>query len=507
MVLSDAVSAVVATLRRRPSDLLPLYLLGAAVPAIARVFLFFGLLIGYAYLEATGRLEGLTDQLAGIDTTPPDPDAGDEAFEEWALQFEPIVEQVVTLPIVALAAATIVATILTILVLYVVVSAGQLAACEARLRNERGTAAGIAGVRRYSLRFLGLAIFEFVLWWVAILAIGAFALFASVALAIASPILSVLVALLLMLALIAVLAVVRALFAFAPVAVVVDDAGILRSLVNTAGFVRRRPIDAGFYYVISVGSLLAISVVSSLLVMVEIVAFTSLVSVAILLPALDLLKTALYGGYRDRLSPPPSPERSVRTQFRDGIRRGWSEMIAFVRETPGIHALVVVLAVGSFWVGWRLADPVAGEIETSIAARLEGHVAPAAALEFFGNNWLVAITTAYGGVALVVPALASLLFNGVMMGSLSRLEVEPMELLAFVVPHGIFEIPAIFVASALGLWLGVVGWRTFRGRLDREEFADALERAFWVLVGVGILLAIAGFVEGFVSPYYYQFFL
>ncbi|CDK40609.1 uncharacterized protein BN903_59 [Halorubrum sp. AJ67] len=75
------------------------------------------------------------------------------------------------------------------------------------------------------------------------------------------------------------------------------------------------------------------------------------------------------------------------------------------------------------------------------------------------------------------------------------------------VPHGIFEIPALVVSGALGVHLGVVSWRTFRGRASRERFADALETAFWVTVGLGILLGVAGIVEGFVSPYYWRPFL
>ncbi|MFC6771347.1 stage II sporulation protein M, partial [Halorubrum pallidum] len=95
-------------------------------------------------------------------------------------------------------------------------------------------------------------------------------------------------------------------------------------------------------------------------------------------------------------------------------------------------------------------------------------------------------------------------FNGFALGATAALESNPVALVAFVLPHGIFEIPALFVSGALGIRLGVVSWRTFRGRLSREAFANALENAFWVLVGLGILLAVAGFIEGFISPYYWR---
>ncbi|SDR34263.1 stage II sporulation protein M [Natronobacterium texcoconense] len=505
--LSDAVASVGAVFRNRPSDFLPVYLLGAATPAIARVVPFLAAVVSYLYLLTTGRLDAALDQLAAIDTSPPDPEAEPEAFEAWAEGLVPVMEQLMTPAVAALFLVSLAGMILILIVLSPIVSAAQLSASYGRLRDERGLVAGIAGVRRYSLRFLALYLLEVILW----LIIGAG--FVAVMMAIVGgfavagvPILGVLVALLASFVAIAAFAVVRAVFAFAPVAVVVDDAGVFGSLSATGSFVRSRPVGALFYYAISVGSIVSLVFVSGILAFIEAAAAVSLLTVFLLWPALDLLKTAIYCDYRGRLTPPPSPERSVRTQFRDGVERGWSEMTSFVRATPITHAVVVALAVVSFWAGWRAADPYTGigALEASIGARLEGHIPPAAALEFFGNNWMVAIMTAFSGLALVVPAIISLLFNGVFMGVLSRFEVEPMELLAFVIPHGIFEIPAILIASALGISLGVTFWRAARGKISRVAFADELERAFWVLVGVGILLAIAAFVEGFVSPYYYQ---
>ncbi|AFZ73179.1 stage II sporulation protein M [Natronobacterium gregoryi] len=508
--LSDAVAAVVAVFRNRPGDFLPLYLLGAAVPAIARVIPFLAAFVGYVYLEATGRITTAREQLTAIDLDPLSPDADPDAFDAWAESLAPVFEQLLTPTIAVLALVAIGGTILLTIALFPIVSAAQLSACYGRLRDERGLVAGIAGTRRFAGRLLGLYVLEFALWLfvgggflaVMLVLVGGFTL-AGV------PAVGILVGLFATLAVVAALAVVRAVFAFAPVAVVVDDAGVFGSLSATVSFVRSQPVDAVFYYALSVGSIVALSIVSGILAVLEVVTVVSLVAVFLLLPALDLLKTALYCDYRGRLTPPLSPERSVRTQFRAGLDRGWHEMLSFVRSTPTTHAVVVVLALVGFWAGWRVADPYTGidAFEASIAARLDGHVPPTAALEFFGNNWMVAITTALSGLALVVPAIVSLLFNGMFMGVLSQFEVAPVELLAFVIPHGIFEIPAILIATALGISLGVTFWRAARGQLRRVTFADELERAFWVLVGVGILLAVAGVVEGFVSPYYYQPFL
>lgn len=503
MDLSDAISSAIATLRRRPADLLPVYGLNAAIPVIARVVTFVGLLAAYGYLEATGRLDAIREALAAQELSPPDPEAEPEAFEQWLEGLLPILEPLADPVVIGLVVGGFVGTMLLSIPLYAGVTAGQYATCFARLRGERGLTAGIRGVRRYWLTMLGLFVLEVaIVAGTLLLAAVAVALVATV-----SPIAAALVGLAAALVWIAVAIVARAVFAFAPVAAVVDDVGTLSSVRSAGGFVRANPMEALGYYVLAVGALFAIGSAAGALAFVEAGTIIGLLSLFVLAPALDLIKTGLVGGWREAVTPAEPVGARVRDQLRDGLAAGWRELGGFVRATPGYHAVAVGAILVGFWGGWVFAAPFEGVIETSIAARLEGMIPPTAALEFFANNWTVAIATGLSGVALALPALSSLWFNGVVFGIYARLEVAPMELLAFVAPHGIIEIPAIIIAGALGTWLGVVGWRSWRGRATREDLADALERSFHVLVGVGILLFVAGMIEGFVSPYYYGVFL
>ena len=515
MDLSTAVSAVVSTLRRRPADLLPFYLLGTAVPIIARTGAFLALVGVYLHLELSGRLARAREAVADVDITSPpvdteDPEAVEQwieenpdAVEQWAEQLLPIIETVFSPTTIALLVVGVVLTVLLAAFSYAAVSAGQMTAVLARLRSERGLTAGIAGVRDHWLTFLGLYLAE-ILLWIGVLLLASLAVTAAF---LVNPVLGALVALAALLVGLFVLLGIRILFAFAPAAVVVDDATVVESVSGAGGFVRANPADAAAYLVVAVGVLVAVSSIGSGLAFVGGGAAIALVSAVVVAPALDLLKTVLYGDYRGRVDPVAPPEVGVRAQFVGGVRRGWSEMIAFVRATPGLHLLTLAVGIGAGVVGWMVAAPFVDVVPTSIEARLVGHLPPAATVEFFGNNWTVAISTALAGVALVVPALSSIAFNGVVLGAVAALEENLLMLVAFVIPHGIFEIPAIVVAGALGIYLGVVGWQTLRGRTDRAGFADALERAFWVLVGVGILIAVAAVIEGFISPYYWRPFL
>ena len=502
MDLSTAVTATVSTLRRRPADLLPFYLLGTAVPVIARTGLFVALAGMYLHFELSGRLDEVRGALGNADLTPPDPE-NPEAIERWAEGVAPVFEPLASPTAVVLLVAGVAVTVLLAVVTYAAVSAGQMSAVIARLRGERGLTAGVVGVRERWVTFLGLYVAEFLLW-AGVLLLASLAVGAAV---VVSPLLGAVVALGALLGGLVALVAIRIVFAFAPAAVVVDDAGLFGGLDGAGEFVRSNPVDAAAYLVVAVGVLVGISSAASALAFVGGGAVVALVSAVVAAPALDLLKTALYGDYRGAVDPVDPPETRVRDRFVSGVRRGMTGMVRFVRRTPGLHALVVGIGVGAGVLGWTAAEPFVGTVPASIEARLAGHVPPVATLEFFGNNWTVALSTAFGGIALVVPAVFSVAFNGVALGATAALEENLPTLVAFVVPHGVLEIPALVVSGALGIHLGIVAWRTFRGRRSRAEFADSLEDAFRVLVGVGVLIAIAAVIEGFVSPYYWRPFL
>ncbi|AZQ13635.1 stage II sporulation protein M [Halorubrum sp. PV6] len=502
MDLSAAVSATAATLRRRPADLLPFYLLGTAIPVIARMGLFVALAGTYLHFELTGRLADARRALAELDVTPPETQ-DPEALQAWAESIGPALEPLASPTAVLLVTAGTVATLLLAVLTYAAVSAGQMSAVAGRIRGQRGLTAGIDGVRRRWVTFLGLYVAEFVVW-AGVVSLAAVAVGGAF---LVNPFLGAAVALFGLLVVLVVLLAVRAVFAFAPSAVVIDETGVVGAVEGAGGFIRANPVDALAYLVVAVGVLVAVSSVTSALAFLGGGAVVALGSAVVAAPALDLLKTALYGDHRGVLAPVEPVGASLRAQFVGGVRRGWREMRTFVRDTPGLHAVAVLVGVAFGAVGWLAVDPFVGAVTTSIESRLVGHLPPAAALNFFGNNWSVAIATAFAGTALGLPALSSVAFNSVALGAIAALEENLAALLAFVAPHGIFELPALFISGALGIHLGIASWRAFRGRLSRERFADALERAFWVSIGVGVLIAVAAVIEGFVSPYYWRPFL
>ncbi len=501
MEFPDALQAVLDGYRSRAAELLPAYFLSPAVAQVARVVAMAGLAVAYAFLSVTGRLARFRADLRAA-PEPPGPEAGFDAYDRWFEAVLPAFERLVTPEVVGILAVTLVLTLAVWTVLYAVATAAQLGCCWAIMRDERGTTAAIRAAGRYWGPLLGLLLLQLLL--AGLLTVTAFA--PVLGLATVSPVAAVFLAFALGFVWLLALVVLRAVFAFAAVAVVVEDVGVAAGLRGAVAFARRNAAVVLGYLVavlglyVLVGSVAASGGAGS-------AAVSGLMGLVVASPTLDLLKTALYGDDVATVTPPDAPEASAFQQARAGLHGGLAAMRAFVARHPGLHVLAAALLVAGAVGGWLLAAPYEGLVTASIDARLATHSPRTAVVAFTTNNVGVAVSTAFSGLALGVPAGVSLVFNGALLGVLGRLEVAPVVLVAFVVPHGVIELPAFVIAGALGFSLGADAWRARRGRLDRRGLADALERGFRVLVGVAVLLAVAGLLEGLVSPYYFRPFL
>ena len=122
------------------------------------------------------------------------------------------------------------------------------------------------------------------------------------------------------------------------------------------------------------------------------------------------------------------------------------------------------------------------------------------------NNWrAMLVSAAYGFVPFLFLPLLSLMVNGALMGLLAALMVsDGASLLAFlagIVPHGIFEIPALLLSIACGVYLCRNMCRVVVSSPDRIPLLELLEDLLRVIVLViAPLTAAAAFVECYVTP-------
>jgi uncharacterized membrane protein SpoIIM required for sporulation len=129
-------------------------------------------------------------------------------------------------------------------------------------------------------------------------------------------------------------------------------------------------------------------------------------------------------------------------------------------------------------------------------------VKPLASSAIMTNNLSVSFATFAFGITAGIGTFWMLAFNGLLFGVVNAACWQAGmsdQLLSFVAPHGVLELPAIFIAGGAGFL--IAKGLLFPGTLPRRA-SVALEggRAMRLALGIIPLLIVAGTIEGFVSP-------
>src|SRR2546425_12527604 len=129
-------------------------------------------------------------------------------------------------------------------------------------------------------------------------------------------------------------------------------------------------------------------------------------------------------------------------------------------------------------------------------------VKPQASSAIMTNNMSVSFMTFATGITAGIGTLWFLFFNGLMLGVIGTacgFYQMSGQLWSFVAPHGVLELPAIFIAGGAGLRLAQA--LLFPGVLSRwDSLALGGGEAVRLLVGVIPMLIVAGLIEAFFSP-------
>jgi len=129
-------------------------------------------------------------------------------------------------------------------------------------------------------------------------------------------------------------------------------------------------------------------------------------------------------------------------------------------------------------------------------------IKPVASSAIMTNNMGVAFMSFAAGITGGAGTIYMMIFNGLLMGVIGTacwFSGMSLQLWSFVAPHGVLELPAIFIAGGAGLRLAY--GLLFPGFLPRgESVARAGTEAVKLLLGTIPILVIAGVIEAFVSP-------
>jgi len=150
-----------------------------------------------------------------------------------------------------------------------------------------------------------------------------------------------------------------------------------------------------------------------------------------------------------------------------------------------------------------LPAEISGAVNPEQLGSSDGAVdSPLMSASIMTNNIQVAILAFAGGITFGLLTIYLLIYNGMIIGALAALfwhYDKTYDFWAYIVPHGMIELTAIFIAGGAGLLMGyklVVPGNFSRG----YQLKLQAKRSVQLLLGTIPLFVIAGLIEGFITP-------
>lgn len=171
-----------------------------------------------------------------------------------------------------------------------------------------------------------------------------------------------------------------------------------------------------------------------------------------------------------------------------------------------VFVLIVSVLLGMFAVGaenelGEMVRQQVAEISDQLSRQIQDEEPLMMSILIFLNNLRACLLLFIGGASFGVLTIVILSINGALIGAIIELtlpEKGAFWVAAALIPHGIFEIPAILFASSLGILLGEELWRELHGSGNAAATARRLGMQFVRLVIP--LLLIAAIIEAFITP-------
>jgi len=177
-----------------------------------------------------------------------------------------------------------------------------------------------------------------------------------------------------------------------------------------------------------------------------------------------------------------------------------------------LTTLAVNVAVAAVMMTWLLSHPGAesalvspAQADRLVKVDFQQYYSEYAASHFAAqvwtnNAWVAALCIALGVLGLpVVYLLFSNIFNVAVIGALMIAHHRGSLFFGLILPHGLLELTAVFVAAGVGLRL-FWSWVEPGGRSRGQSLAQEGRSAAAVALGLVLVLFVSGLIEAFVTP-------
>ena len=196
---------------------------------------------------------------------------------------------------------------------------------------------------------------------------------------------------------------------------------------------------------------------------------------------------------------------------RDLKKMGWAVAAMAVLALVGAFLGAAQVAHFKFPIEKNAVIGFSGGLQTLTTSWQPGDFRPVLSI-FWQNTRTMLIAMILGflslGILGCVPLLITMGVVGYLMQLLSVNGMSPWLYLAFIVPHGIFEIPAIIIATASVLRAGALMSTPGLGKTVGEVWIESI--ADWCRIMLGLvlpLLLVAAMIEAWITPRIALFFV
>lgn len=178
----------------------------------------------------------------------------------------------------------------------------------------------------------------------------------------------------------------------------------------------------------------------------------------------------------------------------------------FYRNRYYILLAVIILAI-SIIIGYIYRD-MFKQIMIELLKNMNISDTPSIAVgELFTNNLRVTLLIMLFGALFSIISTIILFINGIVIGFVSSLVPLPV-MLAYVVPHGIFEIPATILAVVGAFLITKIEIDLIKGTLQKDKTfkgeiknsSQLMKDVILTITIIVVLLVIAAIIEAFITP-------
>ncbi|MFW6233265.1 MAG: stage II sporulation protein M [Nanoarchaeota archaeon] len=184
----------------------------------------------------------------------------------------------------------------------------------------------------------------------------------------------------------------------------------------------------------------------------------------------------------------------------NNLIKKYKESFKYIKESKNYIYLIIILFILSSLIGFFMQTPSLLETKIlefieEILTKTQGMNQLELILFIFLNNLQSTFIGILSGIFFGIIPLISSLSNGYLIGFVGEKTVNLEGIISLwrLLPHGIFELPAIFISLGLGLKIGCFIFNKNKKEYIKENIKKSLKVFFLIIIP---LLVIAAIIEG-----------